>query len=138
MEVLGTMAISLMPGMYADINIPTTLDTDTMPNGMLPRTEPYPYKGVDRTLVRGFFVENENVGELSALAEDSNIALKPRVRYTHNKPFPNRIYFVDVFGNFAIIDIAAIPIHDHSSVATGGPAYGTYYSNYSKQNIPEG
>jgi hypothetical protein len=27
------------------------------------------------------------------------------------------------------IDIIAVPIHDHSSIVAGGPAYGTYFTD---------
>ncbi len=132
MNVVGTLSLSLIPGMYVDISIPSISQTDTMPNGMLPKTGTFSYKGEERDLMRGFFLDNEYVGQLSELPEDADVELKPRIRYTHNKPFPNRIYFIDIFSSFAVVDIVAIPIHDHSSITQGGPAFGTYYSNYNK------
>lgn len=130
MKILGTLSLSLIPGMYVDINIPTITDNDTIPNGMLPKTGTYSYKGEKRELLRGYFVDNTLIGSLEELSEDADLPLKPRVRYIHEKPFPNRIYFIDIFSNFAVVDIIAVPIHDHSSITQGGPAYGTYYSDY--------
>ena len=131
MEVTGRLSVSLVPGMYLDINIPIVNQEEHLPNGMMPKTGTYTYNGVDKDLTtyRGFFVENDIVGHLENI-EDSGQALLPKIRYVHDKPFPNKVYFLSTLNEMCVVDIIAIPIHDHSSITQGGPAYATYFSNY--------
>jgi hypothetical protein len=41
----------------------------------------------------------------------------------------NKVYFLSRTGEKGVVDIISVPIHDHSSVVTGGPAYGTYFTD---------
>ena len=131
MNIVGSLSLSLIPGMYVDIEIPVINEEHHEPNGYIPKQGTYRHKGKVVDLVRGFFVDNEEVGELDASAfKEPSYNLYPKIRYIHNKPFPNRVYFIGIQGEACVIDIVAVPVHDHSSVHTGGPAYGTYFTNY--------
>lgn len=75
------------------------------------------------SLVNGFGVQYEDVGTLEPISNE------PAVRYTHKKFGLNKIYFFARTGEISIVDVIAVPIHDHSSIVTGGPAYGTYFTD---------
>jgi len=72
----------------------------------------------------GFYVENEEVGSITKTHGD-----KVAVDYTHKLPAANTIWFHAVTGERARIMISNIQVHSHESIATGGPAYGTYFSD---------
>ena len=72
----------------------------------------------------GFFVEDEDTGHISKVYGD-----EVAVNYTHNKFGQNRVVFFNRIGEQSYVDIISVPIHDHSSIVTGGPAYGTYYTD---------
>lgn len=79
---------------------------------------------VDKELIRGFLVENEDVGNIEPTEQD-----EPAVIYHHRRFDFNRIVFHSRVGGIHVIDIMAVPVHDHSSIVSGGPAYGTYFSD---------
>ncbi len=77
-------------------------------------------------LTNGFYVENEDVGSITVVENE------PAVIYTHKKPEKNSIWFVAKIGAGArrgVCNVMSVPIHDHSSIVQGGPAYGTYFSD---------
>ena len=77
----------------------------------------------------GFYVENEAVGTITPVTDE------PAVIYTHKKPEQNAVWFVASVGagkRRGVCNIMAVPIHDHSSIVQGGPAYGTYFSDDSE------
>jgi len=76
------------------------------------------------TLTEGFLVEDNTVGTIEETEEDS-----ASIYYTHNRPERNCIWFYASTGERGFVDIVTVPIHDHSSIVQGGPAYGTYYSD---------
>jgi hypothetical protein len=76
-----------------------------------------------RDLVNGYAVVDSETGELEAVPDE------PAVLYKHKKYGLNKVYFFARTGEISIVDIIAVPIHDHSSVVTGGPAYGTYFTD---------
>lgn len=76
-----------------------------------------------KSLTQGFVVQDDDVGEV---VEVSN---EPAVIYTHKKFGLNKIYFFARTGEIGLVDVIAVPIHDHGSIVTGGPAYGTYYTD---------
>lgn len=78
---------------------------------------------VKRTLVNGFAVQYDDVGSIEAVPNE------PAVIYTHKKFGLNKVFFFARTGEISVVDIIAVPIHDHSSILTGGPAYGTYFSD---------
>ena len=78
------------------------------------------------TTTHGFYVENPEVGTITAVDGE------PAVIYTHKKPESNSIWFVARIGagsRRGVCNVMSVPIHDHSSIVQGGPAYGTYFSD---------
>lgn len=74
----------------------------------------------------GFYVENDEVGTITPVDKE------PAVIYTHKKPEQNSVWFVAQIGagsRRGVCNIMSVPIHDHSSIVQGGPAYGTYFSD---------
>lgn len=74
-------------------------------------------------LVNGFIVDREDVGTIEAVPNE------PAIRYTHKKFAENYITFYARTGEVGKVFINSVPIHDHSSIVTGGPAYGTYFAD---------
>lgn len=79
------------------------------------------YELVD--LINGYAVQDSDIGTVEAVSGE------PAVIYTHKKFGLNKIFFFARTGETSVVDIIAVPIHDHSSVVTGGPAYGTYFTD---------
>jgi hypothetical protein len=115
--------LALLPGMSVELEV----------QGYFARTEPYNVYNENtgetetKTLINGFYVEDEEVGEITAV-EGRTI-----VRYRHLKARENNIWFVartEVGGSpeLGLFRVIYVPVHDHSSIVTGGPAYATYYS----------
>lgn len=80
----------------------------------------------DLAAKNGFYVENKAVGTITAVPNE------PAVIYKHNKPEQNAIWFVAKKGSGSrrgVVHVMSVPIHDHSSIVQGGPAYGTYFSD---------
>jgi hypothetical protein len=131
----STLSISLSPGMYIDLKIPI-LDgtTSPYPNGLYPRSGYIKMGNKQRPLLKGFIVEKEEVGYLlevdAKFLEDQPV----QVKYVHVQPLPNRIFFYGMMDINCVVNIVSIPVHDHSTIYTGGPAHGTYYSNYKQEN----
>ena len=80
---------------------------------------------VDLSETYGYVLDDTTVGELS-LADNNDGG---GVKYTHKKAAQNAIWFYARTGEKAVCNIAAIPIHDHSSLVQGGPAFGTYFND---------
>lgn len=76
-----------------------------------------------RTLEQGFVVDDETVGEIKAVPDE------PAVIYKHKKFSENIITFYALTGEKGYVYVISVPIHDHSSIVAGGPAYGTYFSD---------
>lgn len=126
MATVNLISVSLTPGMYLDLKIPAVTETQYSPNGLFPEFREVVVSGEKKVPVRGFVVENAEVGEATPADYDET-----SVRYLHNKPYPNRVYFFALNdANTYIVNIIAVPIHDHSSISQGGPAYGTYFTDY--------
>lgn len=114
----GTSVAYLLPGMSAKIEI----------SGYFVKHGSHKHEKTNGdydtyTLQNGFFVENEGVGELEIVEGE------PAVIYHHKKYSQNRIMFIARTGEQCMIDIISVPIHDHSSIVTGGPAFGTYFTD---------
>lgn len=79
----------------------------------------------------GFKVANEEIGKIK-----KQYKTKIAIDYQHILPLNNIIYFESVTGGRVHILIGNIFVHDHASIKTGGPAYGTYYSEVpSKEEV---
>lgn len=116
--MFGSSSIYLIPGMEISLVV----------SNMAPKVgnfiyldENSEYKTVQ--LINGFFLVDETSGILTPGSGNSSAT------YVHTKFSKNRIVFVSVNKDIATLDIIAAPIHDHSSVLTGGPAFGTYFSD---------
>lgn len=119
MRIRGSVAVYLLPGMKVKISAPEqfvqsgTHEWQNAAAGYTPLS-----------LQNGFAVEDEDVGKITFVYKD-----EPAVEYTHNKFSQNRIIFFNRVGEQSYVDVISVPIHDHSSIVTGGPAYGTYFTD---------
>lgn len=124
-DKISGVSLSLLPNMSVDLEV----------KGHYPRTEDYELMDSDGNIVskelnKGFYMEDEEAGTFSEIEGTTGRAI---IKYTHIKARENTIWFVSLFevdgepikGVFRVI---YVPVHDHSSITTGGPAYGTYYS----------
>ena len=119
MNKLGnSTSVYLLPGMSVDITVPGFFiehgDVNHVhENGAVKK----------RALTNGFVVDDETVGKIVAVSD------KPRVTYTHNKFSKNTITFYALTKENAYVYVISVPIHDHASIVSGGPAYATYFSD---------
>jgi len=123
-SVVG-VAVYMMPGQSAKLKSPVDAKNR---RGYFAKTDGLPAGfsvGPNQSdLIRGFVCENTDVGEI--LPTDTEEAA---VVYTHNKPFANAIWFFSRTGEIGLVKVIAVPIHDHSTIIHGGPAYGTYFDD---------
>ena len=63
------------------------------------------------------------MGEIIEVVQDA-VAIK----YKHKLPSNNLLWFFAETGEVVKFSIELMPVHDHASILTGGPAFGTYYS----------
>ncbi|RLI54338.1 MAG: hypothetical protein DRO87_10300 [Candidatus Thorarchaeota archaeon] len=118
-------SLFLIPGMRLDVSI--LLENERGSRGIGYFVDPNPttsYKGKTYNLLNGFAVEDEITGELRPSTRG-----RVGVEYLHKRPEKNFIYFFALSGEVGAISIVAVPIHDHSSIIQGGPAYATYFND---------
>jgi len=125
-SVIGK-SIYLLPGMQATLTVTGYfVDNSTtkhvQSNIMGERTK-------EVSLINGFWVEDEDVGEIEPAA-DGVVG----VTYTHKKAGNNSIWFHARTGEVGLVNVISVPIHDHSSIVQGGPAYGTYFTDDDAQD----
>jgi hypothetical protein len=114
----NTSSVYLLPGMSIKIKVTHFfVQTDTVEHKYQDGT----VKSV--SLINGFVVDNEKVGEIKAVPSE------PAVIYKHNKFEYNMVTFYALTGEKGSVDVMSVPIHDHSSIVAGGPAYGSYFSD---------
>jgi len=119
---INETVIYLLAGMKVKIKAPVI---KLLGQGWFPTDEAYSVDGINtRTPTKGFIVEDEEVGTIDRVV-DGEVA----IIYHHKKAMENRIWFKAATGELALCTISSVPIHDHSSVVQGGPAYGTYFSD---------
>jgi len=128
---IGVNSIYLVPGQTVKIKAGTGYNNH---NGFYARRSTVPASYFPKriaagqndpvTLLQGFAVEDENVGTLGPHPEESL-----SVVYTHNKPYTNAVWFFAEEGQTSILNVISVPIHDHSTIIHGGPAYGTYFDD---------
>jgi hypothetical protein len=80
-------------------------------------------------LIEGFGVLNNDIGTLSNVSARSEC---PEILYTHLKQKTNKIFFFSDNDLYQTVSIINMPIHDHSNIQQGGPAFGTYFYDQSK------
>jgi len=71
----------------------------------------------------GFVVDDADIGEIKPVEGSASF------KYTHKKFSANAITFYARNSAMGRCDIISVPIHDHASIVTGGPAFGTYFSD---------
>ena len=114
----SSTSLYLLPGMKTKLKVPGyyvaygTRDVKDIEGGY-----------TTLSLTRGFGVVDTSVGDIEPVEGE------PAVIYTHKKFGLNKIYFFARTGEMGIVDIMAVPIHDHSSIVAGGPAYATYFTD---------
>lgn len=120
-------SLYLIPGMKVELWIPINTKDNT---AMFP-TQDVTYKVGDIVyeLINGFYEESQGtVGEIVRAIPDEYQRFG--VEYWHKKPEENTIWYISAHPDIKLIwNIIAVPIHDHSSIVQGGPAYGTYFSD---------
>lgn len=125
-EIISSTALYLLPGMKAKIMIPVNVYDN---RAMFPTTRKKykDTKGNEHTLRNGFYVLNTDVGTIDReLTDEEGFG----ILYWHRKPEANVITYITEDPNIkAECHIISVPIHDHSSIVQGGPAYGTYFSD---------
>lgn len=119
-STISSTSVYLIPGMSAKFE---AIDLYVSPkeSGKFPGIGG---KFVELPLVRGFAVLYPNVGSIEPTDDE-----EPAVKYIHKKYDLNKIYFLARTGEIGFVDVISVPIHDHSSIVTGGPAYGTYFTD---------
>lgn len=125
MSSSGETSVFLVPGMR--LKVATVLETELGSRGIGFFVNPektISYKGKVFDLINGFAVDNPQVGSLEA-SSAGDVA----VVYVHKRPEENFIYFFALTGEMAVVNVVAVPIHDHSSIIQGGPAYATYFND---------
>lgn len=115
------VAVYLLPGMQAKITVPLVYAGFGERMFQVSSGEEKSYNLDD---YNGFLVEDKEVGDIEAVPNE------PTVIYTHKKYEQNKIVF---FGRnpeeTCTVNVISVPIHDHSSIVTGGPAYATYFTD---------
>lgn len=119
-QVIGSTSIHLLAGMKAKIKAPINT---LLGNGWFVQKGEVYFKGVKTVPTNGFVVEYDDVGTIAPVTGE------PAVIYSHKKAEENSIWFFAKTGEMAVCYVLAVPIHDHSTVVQGGPAYGTYFSD---------
>ena len=116
-------SISISSGMELKLSIPVDVQTS---RGKFALKGKHPLTG-EVELINGFGTKYPEVGKVSLIKDEEPGAI---VLYKHEKSQLNTIWFFALTGEIGVLDIIAVPIHDHSTVVQGGPAYGTYFSEY--------
>jgi hypothetical protein len=126
-ESITTTSIYMIPGQQIHIKVPIS-GRET--SGFFVKLGDNPPQGYfeDRPsaskMIRGFVVENEKTGTIKESDQE-----EAAVIYTHSAPYRNSIWFFSQTGEVGLLNIIAVPIHDHSTITHGGPAYGTYFDD---------
>lgn len=134
MRQTGSMTVVVSPGTKIKLTIPVSTNSAV---GSFRSTDTTKlWMGNELTMVDGFIVENEDVGNIEPLTGESVGCVG--VYYTQKTYGINKvIYFGTMLEEFTF-NMVNIPIHDHSSLAQGGPAHGTYFSEYNIQQTGGG
>jgi len=123
MPNITTISVYFQAGETYTVYVPATMAND---GGFWPRKGNIKLpNGEDRELKMGFALQSEEIGMIAKTHPD-----KVAIDYKHKYPLENIIWFYAATGELVRIMVANVPVHDHSSIPTGGPAYGTYFSDY--------
>jgi len=126
--LVQTLAMYLLPGMSIQLKIPVIADRVSGYFAAADNSvDLEKFFGIGHNasaMVRGFVAEDSRVGKLQADPTDP-----AAIVYTHKRAQKNAIWFFARSGERGVMNIVSVPIHDHSSIVQGGPAYGTYFSD---------
>lgn len=126
-RISGT-SVYLLPGMSIKIKSPVNVRNNhgyfVAGEGDIPSSILSTFNDNYQGPIRGFVVENGDIGEIT-----STNASEAAVIYTHKKAEKNAIWFFAATGQRGVVNVVSVPIHDHSSIVQGGPAFGTYFSD---------
>lgn len=111
-------SVYLLPGMSVKIKANHFFIKDT-----IVRHQRQDGSLVDIMSLNGFVVDNPIVGDITEVSKE------PAVIYKHMRFEFNGITFYALTGEKGRVNIMSVPIHDHSSIVAGGPAYGTFFSD---------
>lgn len=115
-----TVPLFFRPGCVYDIGIP---HDETNGYGYPPKDGYADFDGITAEFQNGFVVKDEKVGTIHKVYDDAT-----KIAYHHKLAMGNTIWFVSAIGHKVKFIVGIITPHDHASIATGGPAYGTYYT----------
>lgn len=134
MKTTGSMTVVVSPGTKLRLTIPVSSNSAV---GSFRSTDVVKlWMGKELPMVNGFIVENEDIGNIEPLTGDDVGCIG--VYYTQKMYGINKVvYFGSMLEEFTF-NIVNIPIHDHSSLSQGGPAHGTYFSEYDIQQTGGG
>jgi len=123
--ISGT-SVYLMPGMSVNLKSGLTNRNDFgwFAAREIPRGHFSDMTNVGK-ITRGFVVEDERNGAISINSDEEAAS----VIYTHKRVAENSIWFFAISGERGLISVISVPIHDHSTIVHGGPAYGTYFDD---------
>ena len=93
------------------------------------------YNNNEKISLAGFTLLDPTVGQFEGMVENSNMC----VYYRHLRKGRQIIQYVSkLVGEYVFyIIIDGILVHDHSTIAQGGPAYATYYSRIPQEEEEE-
>jgi hypothetical protein len=121
-----TTNVYLLPGMSIKVEADFDPDRGIGEFAYMGTLEVSSGRNEDLAANHGFYVEDTEVGTITPVDGEAAVI------YTHKKPAKNSIWFVAREGAGArrgVCNVMSVPIHDHSSIVQGGPAYGTYFSD---------
>lgn len=125
-EPISGTSVYLVPGM--SVKIKSSLGIKNL-YGKFAADEIPPGHFSDLTyvsgIVRGFVVEDIRIGTIKPASDEEAAAIV----YTHRRVAPNAIWFFSSNEERGLVNVISVPIHDHSTIVHGGPAYGTYYDD---------
>ena len=120
-------SISISAGMELKLTVPVDVENR---QGKFALRGTHELTG-DETLVHGFGTKYPSVGRVYKIEDNSGGDITgATVLYKHEKTERNTIWFFALTGEIGVVEIISVPIHDHSTIVAGGPAYGTYFSEY--------
>lgn len=129
MSNISNISVYLMAGENYTFEVPNSVENN---GGYFPDPGPIVINGKSIDLFNGFYLENNEAGSI-----DSSNVYSDRVAidYKHKLPIDNTIWFVSLTGEKVRILVSNVPVHDHASIKTGGPAYGTYYNEVQAETV---
>ncbi len=117
----GSVSVYLLAGMQIKLTVP---DYPELGDSWFSREDPLKIDAdTEQEFTNGFYVEDEKVGEITAVQGEAAVI------YKHKRAEKNRVWWYTPTGEKCVVIVDSVPIHDHSSIVQGGPAYGTYFSD---------